>query len=81
MNVGGRPVGGLGRSRARAGRGKRGEKVRRAKAKRSETPEDPDDILEVYHENIGGNADANECTRRETKSGLEWNGTDGMVYD
>lgn len=79
MNVGGRPVGGLGRSRARAGRGKRGEKVRRAK--RNETPEDPDDILEVYHEKIGGNADASERARRETKSGLEWNGTDGMVYD
>lgn len=72
-------MGGLGRSRARAGRGKRGEKVRRAK--RNETPEDPDDILEVYHEKIGGNADASERARRETKSGLEWNGTDGMVYD
>ena len=51
------------------------------RAKRNETPEDPDDNLEVYHEKIGGNADASERARRETKSGLEWNGTDGMVYD
>ena len=51
-------------------------------AERNETPEDPDnDILEVYHEKIGGNEDASKRTRREIKSGLEWNGTDGMVYD
>ena len=65
--------------RARARDEGRGEK---RCAERSETPEDPDnDILEVYHEKIGGNEDASKRTRRETKSGLEWNGTDGMVYD
>ena len=64
--------------RARARDEGRGEK---RCAERSETPEDPDnDILEVSHEKIGGNEDASKRTPRETKSGLEWNGNDGMVY-
>lgn len=77
-----RTTGGWTRTVARA-RGTREERRKGAQseAKRNETPEVPEDILEVYHEKIGGNEDASERIRRETKSGLEWNGTDGMVYD
>ena len=66
--------------RARARDEGREEKRCAERSETKRTPEDPDDILEVYHEKIGGNADASECARRETKSGLEWNGTDERVY-